>query len=173
MIFQRLSTFVGGFAVASMLVWLPTGASAMPTDGQKFQDWIAKCEKAQDGGGTHCFIAHEVIATKDDKPIGAILQVRVGYWGQQKQIGAIFVVPTGFFLPPGLKISIDDGEAITIPVERCSAKSCIATMALTPEMVGRLKAGSKGTVTFYNRPDKPIEVPFSLSGFTAGLASLN
>jgi invasion protein IalB len=158
---------------ATVLVGSATGASALPSDGQKFDDWIAKCEQAPEGGATKCFIAHEVIATKDDKPIGAILQVRVGYWGQQKQAGAIFVMPTGFFLPPGLKVTIDGGQGVTIPVERCSAQSCIATMVLSPEMIGRLKAGTKGTVTFYNRPDKPIDVPFSLSGFTAGLASLN
>jgi invasion protein IalB len=52
-------------------------------------------------------------------------------------------VPTGFYLPPGIKLTIDGGAPVQIPYVICLSNACVAGNVADPRFVRDLDAGQK------------------------------
>jgi len=68
---------------------------------------------------------------------------------------------------------IDDGAEIPLEVQRCERQGCRIERILEPDLLNRLKAGTKATVYFEavdpQGERQRLGVPISLLGFTAAL----
>ena len=82
-------------------------------------------------------------------------------------------LPLGILLPAGVTMQIDSGAAIPLEVERCERQGCRIERLIEPDLMSRLKAGTKATVFFeaFDPQGKRqrLGVPISLLGFTAAL----
>ena len=101
------------------------------------------------------------------------MKVAVGYVPDKDQPVAVITLPLGIFLPTGIELQIDGkGKVGRLPINTCTPTGCQAGVQLDEDFVTRMKKGDQMTVTFGNPQGQGIAAPVSLSGFTAGLESL-
>lgn len=82
------------------------------------------------------------------------------------------LVPLGVLLQPGLGIQIDSGEKIRGGFAQCERSGCLLEAPMPPAMVAGMKKGVTAKFTIMVPPKNEIEVPISLSGFTAAFNAL-
>ncbi len=92
--------------------------------------------------------------------------------GQPIPALAEIFVPLGVYLPAGLGLRVDQGEANEAPFYSCVPLGCSVRAPLTNEMIETLKRGSTATVIVAINPRNTIEISLSLRGFTAALGSI-
>lgn len=155
--------------LAILLAFAPA-AQAQPKDGDLFEEWGVRCrDNPQAGLSQVCTIEHAAYNSKSKK---RVVGIRVGYPPDGTTPQAIIVVPLLVIIQAGLKVQIDDGEAMSLPFEFCSPNGCQVSFELKPKLLEALKAGQGGTVFFRVIPGRELSVPFSLKGFPAALAAL-
>jgi invasion protein IalB len=131
---------------------------------ERIKDWSLQCTQPQADKPRSCFLIHDVYPNEENV---RILQMVVGRFGAENLLGALFFVPLGIRLPPGLTLQIDKNEPIHLPIERCTSKGCQTQIALAEPFLTTFKAGNGGEVTFEDATGRAVAVPFSLQGFTA------
>ncbi len=153
--------------VASAMLWAQ--ASLAVETGDKFKDWTVHCEKPDDATPEQCVIFQTLVNNDTQKPV---LQLTVGYLGPEKEPVALFQVPLGVALRPGVDVKVDSKDLVRIPFERCDPGGCMAGLALSSQLISALKGGSKGQVIVHDASGRQVPLEVSLSGFTAGFDAL-
>ena len=153
--------------VASVLLW---GQPTLAVEtGDKFKDWTVHCEKPDDATPEQCVIFQTLVNNDTQKPV---LQLTVGYLGPDKEPVALFQVPLGVALRPGVEVKVDSKDLVRIPFERCDPGGCMAGVALSSQLISALKGGSKSQVIVHDATGRQVPLEVSLSGFTAGFDAL-
>ncbi|HEX5795845.1 MAG TPA: invasion associated locus B family protein [Geminicoccaceae bacterium] len=151
---------------------VPPGTVKGPRDGQQLQDWTLRCELPQGEPPEFCEMRQRVVNQEGERVLLAV----VGPLPQIDRAGLLFVLPLGIALPPGAFLKIDGGPEQPVPVERCEPQGCRIELVLEPELLARLKAGTRALVGFHvydGRGGRPrVDVPVSLLGFSAALAEV-
>ncbi|MEN8175213.1 MAG: invasion associated locus B family protein [Pseudomonadota bacterium] len=189
--FKAFSAALVFAAAAANTVW------AAPKDGEVFKDWTVRCETipasakvevevahgegeaggaegdaksaAAEGGTTLC----QIVQTLNEKSSGQpIMQVSIGYLPESEQPVAVFTLPLGVWLPPGIELKVDEGQAGRVPFDTCTETGCRAGVELDEKILGQMKQGEQLNLTFGAGARQPATVPVSLQGFTAALSSL-
>ncbi|MCP4041992.1 MAG: invasion associated locus B family protein [Gammaproteobacteria bacterium] len=137
--------------------------------GQRFNDWQVQCQENPETKQEHCFISQNLVLKEGSRQL---LHVAVGFTPQQTDPVAIFTVPLGISLPPGITLSVDKSEPARLQLQHCIPKGCKALFRLDKQWLASFKAGSQALVTFHDVKRRPIGIPLSLSGFTAGIKAL-
>lgn len=90
--------------------------------------------------------------------------------GQQAVAGALVAVPLETLLTAQLTITVNGGQPKRYPFSVCDRQGCYARIGLTQEDVNAYRRGAGAVVTLvpFVAPDERVEVPMSLTGFTAG-----
>ena len=88
--------------------------------------------------------------------------------------GVTVVTPLGTLLTNGVVLQIDSGEQRQYPFAWCSQVGCFARFGLTKPSIDSMKRGKAGKITLISigRPEAPVVLDLSLSGFTAAFESL-
>ena len=159
--------FASVFALVAFHVATPSAAA--PTDGQQFKDWVAACPEVEGAGEVRCFIFQNLAVRESNQPV---LSIRIGYVRGSEQPAALMTVPLGVFLPVGMEIRVDESEPTRIAYQVCNQGGCIAALPMDDARIAAFKAGQKANISFQDGRRQPVTVPVSLSGFTAGFASL-
>jgi invasion protein IalB len=143
-----------------------------PRDGQQQQDWTLRCELPQGQPPEFCEMRQRVVNQEGERVLLAV----VGPLPQIDKPGLLLVLPLGIALPPGTFLKIDGGPEQPVPVERCEPQGCRIELVLDPELLARLKAGTRALVGFHvydGQGGRPrVDVPVSLLGFSAALAEV-
>lgn len=156
----------------------PPPAAAKPAqvkaiDGHNFENWTGKCEINRDASGKEigrqCFIFQNLVLKAGGQ---RVLHVAIGYLPGLDEPIALFTLPLGILLPPGVTLRVDDGEPVRFPVERCETGGCRAGIKLEEGLVKELENGTNAEVIFDDAARHPIKVPLSLKGLSAGLKAL-
>jgi len=50
-------------------------------------------------------------------------------------------IPAGFFLQPGVKVTVDKGNSVDVPYTICMANGCVAATVADPSLVSALETG--------------------------------
>ncbi len=164
--------FARGLAPLLCLALLAGGAResvARPENGKAFKNWTVRCEKAKEAEEETCYIFQNLVLKEGGQ---RVLHIAVGYLPDREEPVALLTLPLGISLPPGGTLQVDDNEPVRFQIERCEPNGCRAGLILRPELLQQFKKGMKAQVTFHDAGRRPISVPVSLQGFTAGLASL-
>lgn len=143
-------------------------AQAKPEHGKKFKDWTVVCEKLPSTQQEICNIFQNV--TNDKEKV--VMQIAIGYAPNSTKPQALITLPLGVLLPPGAEFKGGTAKAVRVPFGVCVKNGCVAIAELTPEMIKGMKNGTKGGVKFAASQKQVIEIPISLSGFTAAFNSL-
>jgi invasion protein IalB len=152
----------------------PPAAAAPEPPRQTFGAWAQRCAPnpaPATGAGEEeaCFIMQEYIDPTSQRPV---LKVTIGYFGTERQAGAVVAMPLGVPLARGLLISVDGKAVEKVPFQFCRRDGCQAFMPLSDAVVGAFKAGSQAMATVQSSQGDAINMPFSLCGFTAGFGSI-
>jgi len=148
------------------------------TIGQTFGAWQQRCTPGQPPGtaaqpGTEsqeaCFIAQDFIDPGSRRPV---LKVTIGYFGPNRQTGAIIAFPLGVPLARGVQISVDGRPLSPIPFQVCRTNGCQAFLLFNDELIAAFKAGNQAVVRLQSAQNEVLDLPLSLNGFTAGFASI-
>ena len=81
-------------------------------------------------------------------------------------------LPHGLFLPAGLEIKVDGGEAKALPVQTCDARGCYAGTTASEVDITAMQKGAIFAVSFQNLKKETITVNVPLAGFTAAYDKL-
>lgn len=159
----------GLFFILFASFFLVNNAQAKPEHGKKFKDWTVVCEKLPTTNEEVCNIFQNVTNEKGK----VVMQVAIGYSAVVKeQIQAIVTLPLGVVLQPGIEITGGTAKPFRVPFSVCVQNGCIAIAKLENDVIKGMKEGSKGSIKFAAAKQKVVEVPVSLSGFTAAFDSL-
>jgi invasion protein IalB len=134
---------------------------------QFFDDWGFRC--SGEGEVDSCEIFQTLVVSEGQQ---RLLHMAIGYvQGVERPIG-VMVVPLGVALPPGLTIQIDDGEQQTFEFERCDQAGCRVELLMGSDLIEGMRAGGTMNVTVVDASRQGIQIPVSLSGFTAAMTAL-
>ena len=135
---------------------------------ERFQDWTVYCEDFQEDGET--FRACEMLQRVTVEDSGeVIMEVVVGYMPDRGMPMALFSVPLGIRLQPGLELQVDNNEPVRIAVDICGEDGCMASMLFDEDMLRQFRMGTDGTVTIRDARNQSFDLPISMMGFTAAL----
>ena len=119
--------------------------------------------------GPSCVAEHLALNAENKKPVPLI---RAHYGTPDKTPVAVITVPLRVRLPPGLRIQVDNGPAVTLPFQICVPDGCVAQLKLEPDILAAFKKGIGGSIMVQVASGKEVATPFSLRGFTAGLSAV-
>lgn len=136
--------------------------SAVSAQQAGVQSWVKICSKI--GETDICNVKYDVITNTGQLVTGVNLLQSKGETNRR-----IFqvAVPSGRYIPEGIKIQIDSGNTNTLPYSLCLPDRCLAEIQLSEGLVNALKAGGELTLTSTNFRAAKNPVKVSLKGFTA------
>lgn len=142
--------------------------------GQRFEDWLVRCEPPPQGGPERCFMAQNVAAKNEEGKRIPLLNVLIGHAEADGQPITVmqFTVPLGLYLPSGIGFQIDQGEQVRVAIEVCSNQACVARYRLDDSVRAAMQKGQKAEVQLVQANKQAIKVPLSLKGFTKAYAAL-
>lgn len=150
----------------------PQAGAAQPEvelSERQFQDWMVRCGRPDAQGPEVCEMQQQQVDSEDR----TVMAVAVGRVPGTSNVGLLILLPLGILLPAGVTMQIDGGAEVPLQVERCEREGCRIERIVEPDLLNRLKAGTKATV-FFQAVDpqgkrQRLGVPISLLGFTAAL----
>jgi invasion protein IalB len=139
---------------------------------RQFQDWMVRCGRPEGQEQEVCEMQQEQVDSEER----TVMAVAVGRVPGTSDVGLLILLPLGILLPAGVTMQIDGGAEIPLQVERCERQGCRIEHLVEPELLNRLKAGTKATVYFEavdpQGKRQRLGVPISLLGFTAALGEV-
>lgn len=137
-------------------------------DDEVFQDWRVRCEENEEGQ-QRCFMFQNLVLREGNRQL---LNLAIAFPQADKPPVAILMLPLGIALPPGVEIQVDEGEPMRVQFEHCISAGCRAPFPVEEGVEASMKAGQQAMITFYDAARRPVELPVSLSGFTAAFNTL-
>jgi invasion protein IalB len=136
----------------------------------KHKDWAVQCKKNSQGTLESCFMFQRILLKDSEE---SLLRMTVDKPEDLTEPRAVFAIPLGTYVTPGIKINIDGNEPLDLEIEYCDTKGCYAGILLEQSLLSRLKRGNQVAVSFQHRSRQTIKLPISLMGFSTGFAALN
>ena len=136
----------------------------------KHKDWAVQCKKNSQGALQSCFMFQRILL-KDSED--SLLRMTVDKPEDLTQPRAVFAIPLGTYVTPGIKIKIDQNQPLDLEIEYCDKQGCYAGILLDQSLLSSLKRGSQVAVSFQHRSRQTIKLPISLMGFSTGFAALD
>ena len=138
-------------------------------DGQRFSDWLVRCQDDTANDGRRCILVQEA-SLKVNEKAQRIMSTAIGHFGKDRRLSVLFTVPLGTFLPAGLMLKVDGhDETKRLGYQFCGRDGCRARFVLDTRWFALFKGGLGATVTMRMRGGKDVTVPLSLNGFTKGV----
>jgi invasion protein IalB len=146
----------------------PAKPEVMEIVKDTFGDWQVRC--APDG--KECFM-YQLAMDQAKNPVAEVSILKLPEQSEA-EAGVTVVTPLGTLLTTGVIVQVDNGEQRQYPFAWCSQVGCFARFGLTKPSIDALKRGKAGRITLVSvgRPEHPVELALSLSGFTAAFDSL-
>lgn len=160
-------------AISTLTFSQATFAAGEAAPAKTFGAWKGVCSdvKAKEGNTIKlCQVLHEVRAQNEKKTLVGLLGI------SKKDDAYIASVLTPLFavLPQGVGLQIDASEkGFGGPYQLCTPAGCQATLALSPEVIGQLKAGNEVKILYVDARRGAVAIPASLSGITAAIKWLD
>lgn len=157
--------FSGLLLLALLLGVAPAGRAADKPEPL----WHKRCAPSADGAPA-CTVEQFAVAMPQHV---VLLHVRFSLVAKGDQARMVVTAPLGVLLPPGLTLSIDGGQAIALPFERCTGQGCEATAMLDESALAKFAGGKTLTVRYAVSETRSEDIPIRLQGFSDALKSLS
>lgn len=83
-----------------------------------------------------------------------------------------FLTLTDVLIQPGVVVTIDQGQAARAEFVECSTTGCKARLAMTPELVLRMKAAQRATIEITRLDGQIVQFQMEIPGVDGALAAL-
>ncbi len=146
----------------------PAEPEVMEIVRDTFGDWQIRC--APDGN--ECFM-YQLALDAQRNPVAEVSILKLPEEAEA-DAGVTVVTPLGTLLPQGVVMQIDGGEARQYPFAWCSQVGCFARFGLDEPGIAGMKRGNAGKITLVSvgKPEEPVTLDLSLTGFTAAYDAL-
>lgn len=142
----------------------PSATAATPAEtAVPGPNWQVNCEG--DGEARRCTVLQNLVADQGQGQ-QRLLTVMVQP-GADNLPALLLALPHGLFLPAGVQLQIDKGEAQKLVIQTADQNGSYAGTSLDAALLDRLKAGISLEVTFQSAQQQPVTVPVTLVGFSA------
>lgn len=149
----------------SLLVVSISTQAAGNIQGKRFQDWGGNCQVTEQG--RHCYL-EQVLHDGEQKVMISV----IGYLPGQKIPSMAFELPPNIHLPAGFTLSLNERPTLRFK-GKCNAQRCTASFQLTPQILQQFQKGQAAKVSYLSTPNqRPVNLPLSLMGISAGLNAL-
>lgn len=159
---NKAASIIGSLAILSAAGLSAATTVANAQQAQRPAGWFKVCSK-QDANDICNTQVQNVASTGQVITAISLIEVKGAVNRKLFQI----TVPSGRFIPAGIKLIVDGKQSTTLPYVYCFPQSCMAEVPLDDKLVGILKAGGKMVVTSTNFQNKANPVNVTLNGFTA------
>ena len=139
-------------------------------------DWEIRCVKAAEGNDP-CQM-YQLLKDEQGNSVAEINLFNLPEEGPAVA-GATVITPLETLLTEPMRLAVDGGQARLYPYRFCAQVGaqrygCIARLGFTADEVESFKRGSAAAVTIHaaGKPGDPVNLTLSLTGFTAGWASI-
>ena len=146
----------------------PAKPEVMEIVKDTFGDWQVRC--APDG--KECFM-YQLALDEAKNPVAEVSILKLPEQADA-EAGVTVVTPLGTLLTTGVVVQVDTGEKRQYPFAWCSQVGCFARFGLDKPSLDGLKRGKQATISLISvgRPEHPVQLALSLSGFTAAYDAL-
>jgi len=167
-------------SAAFFLAAFPAEAQILPDHIIKGRhgDWQLECEAAAaNAGPAACALMQRVVAEDQN-------YLRLDVYFQEFSSGNTLLVyaPIGILLTKGVGLRVDNkdvcfavpgkAKCARFPVLKCSPVACISQIAVSNELLARLKTGKTAIFYVSRTEEAEIGIPVSLKGFAEGVKAL-
>jgi invasion protein IalB len=170
---------LAAISVAGLALSAPAAAQQpeQPEPGPQMSDrvlkethgaWEIHCVE-----GTDACVMQQFGNTQDGKRAMLVMVERLaGVEAQGQPVPAAMTVltPMGVWIPYGVRLKVDQGEVMPMPLMRCLGENCFARAPLRQQDVEMFKRGSQAKFEFVLTDG--VLVDLSLNGFTAAYNAL-
>lgn len=155
----------------------PAAAADGPQVGEYYSrethgDWQLRCIKAPSGVDP-CEL-FQLLRDTGGNPVAEAALIPIN--GDQVAAGLTITAPLETDLGAGVGFQIDSSEMKAYPFSVCVQIGCISRIGLPAAQVDQMRKGAKGKVVVLpyglSPEDGLVELPVSLTGFTAGYKAL-
>lgn len=136
-----------------------------------YEHWNLECRPSPGDKRPPCHLYQNVVLAPEQGG-GRVMRVTVGQLVGAESPVALFVLPLGIALPPGVELAVPGGSSIRFPLERCEPAGCGGGLKLDAEILQSLRNAEFAWVRFRDGQREPVELRLSLQGFSAGLDAL-
>jgi invasion protein IalB len=138
----------------------PTVVNLKPSPAQP--EWTKVCGKDQNANTEICYTTRDFVSDKD-QPVLAVALYDVK--GKQSQKVLRLLMPLGMLLQPGIRISIDEGQATPGRYASCLPNGCFAEAQVKNDFVTALKKDGTLKVSARNQIGREMTFAVSTAGF--------
>ncbi len=131
-------------------------------------DWQIQCLRPQTEAEPERCQLYQLLETPDGTPLAEVSVQKLEGAGLAVASG-VLVVPLETSLTRRISIQVDAGTAKAYEYSFCSQIGCFARVGFTEADIDEFRRGRAASVTFFaaDRPNNPLTLTMSLSGFTA------
>lgn len=140
----------------------PTVVAVKPEPSQT--DWTKVCGKDPSGGREICYTTRDFVSDQGQPVLAvAIYDVK----GEQQKMMR-FLLPLGLLLQPGIRSTVDQGQAIEGRYALCFPNGCFAEAQIKDADIASLKKGQHLNISVQNQAANVVTFQVPLTGFAKG-----
>ncbi|MGO4386082.1 invasion associated locus B family protein [Microvirga sp. 2YAF29] len=125
-------------------------------------EWTKVCGKDQNTNTEICYTTRDFVSDQG-QPVLALAVYDIK--GQQPQKVVRFVMPLGLLLAPGLRFTVDQGQAVAGRYVMCLPNGCFAEAQVKDDFIASLKKGANLNVSVQNQAGREITFAVPAAGF--------
>ena len=169
----RFSQGFCGFVLALGLgIWgsAASAKAAEPAPAPFEAPWAYSCSSAAKKAERLCE-AFEIIVVQDGQN-RVQFRIAVRFGPPDRTPAMMIALPNGFYLPAGVRLTIDGKEWMPAAVQTCDGGGCYVGLPLKAEDRARLEGGKTLEIHFQSIERKETSVTASLKGLSDALAKI-
>ncbi|GHE50714.1 hypothetical protein GCM10019059_07220 [Camelimonas fluminis] len=140
----------------------PTVVAVKPEPSQT--DWTKVCGKDPSGGREICYTTRDFVSDQGQPVLAvAIYDVK----GEPQKMMR-FLLPLGLLLQPGIRSTVDQGQAIEGRYALCFPNGCFAEAQIKDSDVAAMKKGQHLNISVQNQAANVVTFQVPLAGFGKG-----
>ncbi len=127
-------------------------------------EWVKFCGKEPGSNVEVCSTTRDFVSDQGQPVLAvAIYDVR---GGPQPQKMVRFLLPVGLFLPPGIRIAVDQGQPVSGRYAICIQNGCFAEVTgVKDDVLNSMKRGTNLNVSVQNPGGREVTFQIPLAGF--------
>ncbi len=142
------------------------GPAAPATNPPPQPGWAARCTSAGREAPLECVMEQNLVLTLN-KTSQLLVVVAIHVPSNTHTPEALIQLPLGLNLPLGVKLQVDEGKTIEVPIQTCENRGCYASTQVAPDLLAALRSGKQLKISVQNMAKENLTIPVPLGEFAA------